>query len=479
MPVTQFETKEKYRYQNGFNNHFESEAVEGALPIGHNSPQKPPYGLYAEKLSGTAFTAPRHENKQTWLYRMLPSCAHPPYQVAAKDDEAAEGGGGGGSSSSSINTKLHYIPNQLRWDPFDHDQAKSDDFVSGLRLVAGAGDAALKQGLGMMVYTAGRSMGEHEAFYSADGDLLVVPQEGALDVRTEFGWLLVRPMEICVIPRGVKYRVALVGGAPARGYALELYQGHFALPELGPIGSNGLANARDFEAPVACFGDEAGATAEASSSSSGFVVTVKFNHGLFRTTQPHTPFDVVAWQGNYYPYKYDLGRFNTMGTVSFDHPDPSIFTVLTAPSPVAGTAVADFVIFPPRWLVGEDTFRPPWYHRNTMSEFMGLIRGDYDAKRAGSGGFAPGGASLHNVMSGHGPDAESCEAAREAALAPARVGTGSCAFMFESSLMLAVSDWGLRTCKKVQQGYSEESWGAVRNHWQMPAGKQVRSHLLD
>lgn len=378
------------------------------------------------------------------------------------------------------------MPNQLRWDPFDHDAAGDDDFVSGLRLVAGAGDAALKQGLGIMVYAAGRSMGDGDAFYSADGDVLLVPQEGALDVRTELGWLLVRPMEICVVPRGVKFRVGLVRGAPVRGYALELYQGHFALPELGPIGSNGLANARDFEAPVACFDDVAGATAESEPSpspspspESEFVVTVKFNRRLFRTTQPHTPFDVVAWQGNYYPYKYDLGRFNAMGTVSFDHPDPSIFTVLTAPSPTPGTAVADFVIFPPRWLVADDTFRPPWYHRNTMSEFMGLICGGYDAKRAGKGGFEPGGASLHNVMSGHGPDAESCEAARRAALAPAKVGVGSCAFMFESSLMLAVSDWGLRTCRKVQEGYSEESWGGVQNHWQMPAGKQVRSHLLE
>ncbi|KAI9151617.1 Homogentisate 1,2-dioxygenase [Paramyrothecium foliicola] len=476
MPVTDFETKEKYRYQNGFNNHLESEAVEGALPVGQNSPQKPPYGLYAEKLSGTAFTAPRHDNKQTWLYRVLPSCAHPPYSPAEPaEKEAAEGHAGDGEPALSTGDKLHYIPNQLRWDPFDHDQSKHLDFVSGLKLVAGAGDATQKQGLGMFVYAAGTSMDDNAAYYSADGDLLIVPQEGDLDIRTEFGWLLVRPMEICVIPRGVKYQVRLASG-PARGYALELYQGHFGLPELGPIGSNGLANARDFQAPVACFTEDFGATA--SEGGAAHTVTVKFNNALFRTTQAHTPFDVVAWHGNYYPFKYDLGRFNTIGTISFDHPDPSIFTVLTAPSPIPGTAVADFVIFPPRWLVGEDTFRPPWYHRNTMSEFMGLIRGGYDAKRGGSGGFVPGGASLHNVMSGHGPDADSYEGARNADLQPAKVGAGSCAFMFESSLMVGVTEWGLRTCKKVQEGYNEESWGGVRTHWARPDGKKVYSHVL-
>ncbi|KAM3552788.1 hypothetical protein MY1884_007020 [Beauveria asiatica] len=473
MPVTQFATKEKYRYQNGFGCHFESEAVEGTLPIGHNNPQKPPYGLYAEKLSGTAFTAPRHENKQTWLYRILPSCAHPPYGPAEK---TAAANGVDGAALDDGASKLHYIPNQLRWDPFDHNAAHDLDFVSGLRLIAGAGDATLKSGLGIYVFTAGKSMDEQAAFYSADGDVLIVAQEGDLDIRTEMGWLLVRPMEIAVVPRGVKYQVHLPSGA-ARGYALELYQGHYHLPELGPIGSNGLANARDFQAPVASFSDDAGATASAGAGR--YAVTVKFNNTLFQTTQAHTPFDVVGWQGNYYPYKYDLGRFSTIGTVSFDHPDPSIFTVLSAPSATPGTAIADFVIFPPRWLVGEDTFRPPWYHRNTMAEFMGLICGGYDAKKGGAGGFVPGGASLHNVMSGHGPDAESHEGARAAELGPVKVGTGSCAFMFETCLMVGVTEWGLRTCKKVQEGYSEESWGGVITHWKQPEDKPVRSHLLE
>ena len=402
------------------------------------------------------------------MYRILPSCAHPPYRASSADTAP--------DLVQTATSKLNYIPNQLRWDPFSHDEAKDHDFVSGLKLVAGAGDPTQKQGLGIFVYAAGKHMDEKSAFYSADGDLLIVPQEGDLDIRTEFGWLLVRQMEIAVIPRGVKYNVRLASGR-ARGYALELYQGHFNLPELGPIGSNGLANARDFLAPVASFDEDFGATAHEGPNR--HVVTVKFNNTLFQTTQAHTPFDVVAWQGNYYPYKYDLGRFNTIGSISFDHPDPSIFTVLSAPSAVPGTAVADFVIFPPRWLVGEDTFRPPWYHRNTMSEFMGLICGGYDAKRGGAGGFVPGGASLHNVMSGHGPDAESHEGARAAKLQPQKVGEGSCAFMFESCLMVGVTEWGLRTCKKVQEGYSEESWGGVKTHFKLPEGKTVKSHLIN
>ncbi|KAH7375305.1 homogentisate 1,2-dioxygenase [Plectosphaerella cucumerina] len=463
MPVTTFDFKEKYQYQTGFNSHLHSEAVPDSLPIGQNAPQQAPHGLYAEKLSGTAFTAPRHDNKQAWLYRILPSCTHPPFGEAAKRHNGTDA------------SKLHYIPNQLRWDPFDHDKSRDLDFVTGQHLVAGAGEPTLKQGIGMYVYAAGKSMPDNSAYYSADGDLLIVPQEGPLDIRTELGWLLVRPMEICVIPRGIKYHVSLPSG-PARGYALELYQGHFNLPELGPIGTDGLANPRDFQAPVASFSEDFGATAQDGSGS--YTVTVKFNNDLFQTVQSHTPFDVVAWHGNYYPVKYDLGRFNTIGTISYDHPDPSIFTVLSAPSGVPGTAIADFVIFPPRWLVAEGTFRPPYYHRNTMSEFMGLITGGYDAKKGGKGGFVPGGASLHNTMSGHGPDAESSEGARNAELKPAKVGEGSCAFMFETCAMVGVTEWGLRTCQKVQQKYSEESWGGVPVHWKRPEGVDTEGHLL-
>ncbi|KAH7021491.1 homogentisate 1,2-dioxygenase [Microdochium trichocladiopsis] len=438
MPVTNFSFAEKYEYISGFNSFHESEAIKGALPVGANSPQKPPYGLYAEKLSGTAFTAPRHENQQAWLYRILPSAAHS--QFVPIDDH-------------TLSRKLKQIPNQLRWDPFDIDT--SVDWVHGLKKLSGAGDPAMKTGLGIYMYAAGCSMEARTAMYSSDGEMLIVAQHGVMDVTTEFGNILVRPLEILVIPRGVKYRVDLPDG-PVRGYILELFEGHFVLPELGPIGSNCLANPRDFQVPVARFDQD----------SEPWTIINKFNEDLFTAKQNHTPFDVVGWHGNYYPYKYDLGRFSVIGSTSFDHPDPSIYTVLTGPSARPGTAIADFVIFPPRWLVQEDTFRPPWYHRNTMSEFMGLVCGEYDAK-SGSG-FQAAGASLHNIMSAHGPDASTFEKASNARLEPQKVGTGSLAFMFESSLMLGVTEWGLETCQKLQPNYNDESWMELKSHFQPP-----------
>lgn len=426
-----------------------TEAIEGALPTGQNSPQKPAYGLYTEKLSGTAFTAPRHENQQTWLYRILPAAAHSAFEPRESETY----------NTTPESKRLHQIPNQLRWDPFDMDDTV--DWVHSLRLIAGAGDPTMKSGLGIFIYAVGKSMDEHEAFYSADGDFLIVPQHGTLDIRTELGHLLVRPNEIAVIPRGIRYQVRLPGG-PARGYICELYEGHFQLPELGPIGSNNLANARDFQAPTASFDED-------HSGGTTYTILGKFAGQLFAATQTHTPFDVVAWHGLYYAYKYDLARFSVMGSISFDHPDPSIFTVLTAPSSRPGTAMADFVIFPPRWLVGEHTFRPPWYHRNTMSEFMGLLHGDYDAK-SGSG-FGPGGASLHNVMSAHGPDAQTHALASAATLLPTKVGEGSMAFMFESCAMVGVTEWGLRSCRKVQSSYNDESWMPLQPRFVRP-GKQ-------
>lgn len=344
----------------------------------------------------------------------------------------------------------------MRWNPFDLDD--SSDWVSGLRHAAGVGDTTTKSGLGILIFVAGKDMDPHTAFSSSDGDFLIVPQHGTLDIQTELGNLLVRPNEIAVIPRGIRYRVTLPDG-PVRGYILELYeQHHFTLPELGPIGSNGLANARDFQAPVASYDEDC---------ENDWKLVNKFANKTYVAHQSHTPFDVVAWHGLYYPYKYDLGRFNVIASTSYDHPDPSIYTVLTAPSAWPGTAIADFVIFPPRWLVAEDTFRPPWYHRNTMSEFMGLISGDYDAKTGG--GFKPAGASLHNVMASHGPDADTHKRASEAKLEPMKVGTGSMAFMFESSLMVGVTDWGLKHCQKLQADYNEHSWVPLKPHFKKPA----------
>jgi homogentisate 1,2-dioxygenase len=398
------------RYNGGFGSEFATEALAGALPVGRNSPQRPAYGLYAEQLSGTAFTAPRHANRRSWLYRIRPALLHGIFEPLAQPRIATAPFDGTRTS-----------PGPLRWDPFPLPDAPTD-FVDGLTTIAGNGNAAAQIGMAIHVYACNRSM-RGRFFYDADGELLIVPQRGALRIVTELGVLDAAPGEIALLPRGIRFEVALGDDAtPARGYVCENYGAQFRLPELGPIGANGLANARDFLAPVAAYRDDEGE----------FELVAKFDGRLWRAPIDHSPLDVVAWHGNYAPYKYDLSRFNAVNTVSFDHPDPSIFTVLTSPSDMPGTANVDFVIFPPRWLVAEDTFRPPWFHRNAMSEYMGLIRGSYDAKAEG---FVPGGGSLHNAMTGHGPDAATFERASSAKLAPQKL-ADTLAFMFESRYVI-------------------------------------------
>ncbi len=405
-------------YVTGFGNHVATEAVRGALPIGRNSPQRAPFGLYAEQLSGSAFTAPRSENKRSWLYRLRPTAQHPaftPYAGAVHLKSAPFG-------------DTPPSPNRLRWDPLPW-PAAGTDWLDGLVSYGGTGSVAEQTGVGIHCYAATADM--ERAFFSADGELLVVPQEGALSITTEFGRIDVAPLSIALIPRGVRFRVALTDGR-ARGYVCENYGAPFRLPDLGPIGANGLANARDFETPVAWYEDV----------DTPCTVVQKFQGGLWTTTLDHSPFDVVAWHGNLAPCRYDLTRFNTINTVSFDHPDPSIFTVLTAPSDTPGTANCDFVIFPPRWMVAEGTFRPPWFHRNVMSEFMGLIAGEYDAKEGG--GFVPGGASLHNQMNGHGPDQATYDKASTVDLKPHKI-TGTMAFMFETRHVVRTTAWASGT----------------------------------
>jgi homogentisate 1,2-dioxygenase len=390
------------RYQSGFGNTFESEAVKGALPVGRNSPQRPPKGLYPEVLSGSAFTAPRAENRSSWLYKLRPSAMHGPYR-RIKD----------GLLRSGPFTEVETSPNRLRWDPLPL-PSKPTDFVDGLATMAGSGDAALQTGVAVHVYRANRSM-KNRVFWNADGELMFVPQQGALSLFTELGELQIAPGEIAVVPRGMKFRVELSG--PSRGYLCENYGAHFRLPELGPIGSQGLAQTRDFLAPVAAFEDKGKCEAVA-----------KFMGALWASELAHSPLDVVAWHGDYVPYKYDLARFMTLGSISFDHADPSLFTVLTSPSGEAGVANCDFVIFPPRWQVAEATFRPPWFHRNVMSELMGLVHGVYDAKAEG---FVPGGISIHNCLSAHGPDLATYERASAAELKPHKI-ESTLAFMWES-----------------------------------------------
>jgi homogentisate 1,2-dioxygenase len=393
----------KLQYLTGFGGHFETEAVPGALPKGRNSPQRPNHGLYAEQLSGSAFTAPRHENRHSWLYRMRPTADHRPYR---RYD------GAGLLAPGPAEEPL--APNRLRWDP-PADLPEDADFIDGLVTMMVNRDPSELNGVAIHLYRASRSMTDR-VFVDADGELLIIPQAGALRLFTELGRMELPPGWVGIVPRGMKFRVEVHG--EARGYVAENHGAMFRLPELGPIGSNGLANARDFETPVAAY-EDADRPCE---------VVQKYQGALWTTTLDHSPLDVVAWHGNLAPCRYELARFNALGTVSFDHPDPSIFTVLTSPSETPGRANADFVIFPPRWMVGEDTFRPPWFHRNVMSEAMGLIHGDYDAKAEG---FRPGGLSLHNMMSGHGPDVESWRKASEAELKPVKI-EGTMAFMVES-----------------------------------------------
>ncbi len=413
-------------YLSGFGNQFATEALPGALPQGRNSPQRAPLGLFAEQISGTAFTAPRAENRRTWMYRRQPSVVTGRYE--AYSQPLWTSGAAGGRAVP---------PDPMRWNPFPF-AAADVDFVDGLRTVVANGDVDAQSGVAALVYVANLSM-TRRALINADAEMLLVPQQGRLIVRTELGVLDARPGEVMLLPRGLAFGVELPDGA-SRGYVAENYGAHFRLPELGPIGANGLANPRDFLSPVA-----------ACEGAPGPVQIIKkFGARLWSNVQAASPFNVVAWHGNLAPCKYDTANFMTIGSISFDHPDPSIFTVLTSPSDTPGTANCDFVIFPPRWMVAEDTFRPAWYHRNLMSEFMGLVHGQYDAKPEG---FKPGGASLHNCMVPHGPDTEAFRKASSMALAPHKL-DNTLAFMFESRWRFVPTDYAL-SCGALDPAYSD------------------------
>jgi homogentisate 1,2-dioxygenase len=424
------------KYQTGFGNEFATEAVEGALPVGRNSPQVAPLGLYAEQFSGTAFTAPRATNKRTWTYRIRPSVLHKPFkQIDSK------------LFRSSPFDEVVTTPNQLRWDALPV-PSEPTDFIDGIATIAGNGELFAQAGIAIHIYAFNRGMGDRY-FYNADGEMLFVQEKGRVGFLTELGCLQAGPGEIVVIPRGLKFKIEPhPDDIELRGYICENYGQQFRLPDLGPIGANGLANPRDFETPVAWFEDR----------DSPCEIVAKFGGNLWVSETDHSPLDVVAWHGNYAPYRYDLRRFNTIGSISFDHPDPSIFTVLNSPSGEPGVANCDFVIFPDRWLVAENTFRPPWYHRNTMSEYMGLIYGQYDAKEEG---FVPGGGSLHNQMSAHGPDLDAFEKASNAQLAPQKL-SGTMAFMFESRYIIRPTRFAME-CPQLQKDYGDVWQGLEKN----------------
>jgi len=423
------------RYSAGLSNEHASEAQPGALPRGQNYPQRPPLGLYTELISGTPFMEPRATNRRTWMYRIRPTPMHPPFRRIED-----------GLLRSAPFTEREASPNRLRWNPIPMPEGPAD-FVEGLITMMGNGDAHLRQGVAVHVYRANRPMAGR-LFYDADGELLIIPQEGKLRLHTELGVLEAAPGGIACVPRGVKFRVELPEGS-ARGWVCENYGAQYRLPELGPIGSFGLANDRDFLAPLARYENPDGPVE----------LVAKFDGHLWASELDHSPLDVVAWRGNYAPWKYDLALFNVIGTISYDHTDPSIYTVLTSPSETPGTANCDFVIFPPRWLVAEHTFRPPPFHRNVMNEFMGLVHGRYDTRPEG---FHPGGMSLHNCMSGHGPDPATWERAIEAELVPAKI-DHSLAFMLETRLTYRPTRFALET-PSLQSDY-DSVWSGFRRHF--------------
>lgn len=422
-------------YQSGFANEFATESLPGALPVGRNSPQKCPYGLYAEQLTGTSFTAPRADNRRSWLYRIRPSAMHSPFKQVSADKLV--------SDFSQVVTP----PDQLRWNPLPI-PAAATDFVEGIVTYAGNGDANAQSGFGIHLYAANRSMA-NRVFYNADGEMLIVLQQGRLRFVTELGVIEAEPHEIVVIPRGVRFRVELLEPT-ARGYICENFGANFRLPDRGPIGANSLANSRDFLTPVAACEDRDVSTE----------LLCKFMGNLWSAQMNHSPLDVVAWHGNYAPYKYDLRRFNTIGSISYDHPDPSIFLVLHSASDTAGVSNIDFVIFPPRILAMQDTFRPPWFHRNVASEFMGLVHGAYDAKAEG---FSPGGASLHNCMTGHGPDAETFEKASNADTSKPHYITDTMAFMFETRTVIRPTRHALES-RELQRNYTD-CWQGIKKNF--------------
>lgn len=429
------------QYHEGFGNHASSEAEKDALPKGQNAPQKCPYGLYAEQLSGTAFTKSRDSNQRSWLYRIKPSVTHIPFKKSSKENYPY-------IKNDFMNDKnISITPNQLRWKALPEPKSNKN-FIESLVTVGGAGDPSLKQGLAIYLYACNVSMG-HNVFNSSDGDMLIVPQTGTLYITTEFGKLTAEPLEIVVIPRGIRFTVDITEFS--RGWIVEVFKGHFRIPDLGPIGANGLANPRDFKIPHAWY----------EKVNEKFIVHNKYLGEMYECEMDHSPFDVVAWHGNYVPYKYHLSNFNTIGTISFDHPDPSIFTVLTAPTDEPGVATCDFVIFPPRWMVGENTFRPPYYHRNCMSEYMGNIKGVYDAKEAG---FGPGCSSLHSHLTPHGPETDVFEKASNVELKPTKI-ENTMSFMFETSYFIKTTEWVMDGSLVELDNDYYKCWQGLKDHF--------------
>jgi homogentisate 1,2-dioxygenase len=429
------------KYNHGFNNYHQTEAELNVLPNNQNSPQKVSHGLYAEQLSGSAFTTSREHTKLTWCYRIQPSVVHKPFNRYQHNYW----------TSPPFNQVIQ-SPNQYRWSPESITTNNTIDFISGIKTIAGFGDPIALHGATASTFFANTSM-QDTYFSNSDAEMLIILQAGSAIFRTELGILAAHcntdHSDIIVIPRGVRFTVEIKSDY-IRGYLCENYGATLQLPELGVIGANGLANPRHFLYPTAAYQTD---------HNQHITWLCKYQGAFWQTELNYSPCNVVAWHGNYAPYKYNLNLFNVINTVSFDHPDPSIFTVLTSPSNQAGTANLDFVIFPPRWMVAENSFRPPYFHKNIMSEFMGLIRGEYDAKKDG---FLPGGISIHNRMSAHGPDYNTVMAAEEKNLQPEKY-NDTLAFMLESNMAWDITKYAAET--NLLQHHYYECWQNIPNRF--------------
>lgn len=439
-PHTDFAVKDPYTYLHGFGNYHSSEALPGAVPLVNNAPQVPPLNLRTERVSGSAFTATRDRNFQTWLYRANSSLQHGEFVPL----EVTSGYG------PDLQAK-HLNPNSVSWDNVPVPEVAH--WINGQQFMGRNGEPQKKEGIAIWLFNVTQDMPARHAFSSLDGELLVVPQSGAIDITTEMGRMVVRQNEIAVIPRNLRHRVTLIDGKPCRGYVCELYQGHFQLPNLGIIGSTGLANVRDFEIPTAYFeGQVVDGKAVAATSEGEWTIVSRLDTRRWHCTQSRTPFDVAGWHGTSYPYKYDLAKFCVMGNLLFDEHDPCLFTVLSAPNHGAspGTAVVDFAVIPPRYMSAEDTMWLPYFHRNTMQEFYAPIVYDQDPQhpfnrqsRKGGNRFKPFAAGLHGAMSTHGPgEAEFQMMRRIDTLTPTKIGTeGVLVFLFETERPVVLSDW--------------------------------------
>ncbi len=424
-------------YLTGFGNEHATEAEPGVLPIGQNSPQQVTGGYFTEQLTGTAFTAPRHEHRRSWLYRRRPSVRH------LNDPRPIDRGGW----RSGPDDAGPLPPRQLRWSPLPGaaDGAPTD-FVDGVSTAATNGDVAMQSGGALHHFAANRSMGDR-VFVNTDGELVFLPYAGTVVLRTEMGRLEVPVGHMAVVPRGVKFSVDVgAGDGEIRGYLCENYGAAFDLPAPGPVGVGALALTRDFEYPTAAFDPD----------DRPHTVVAKIDGWLYEQELPHSPLDVVAWHGNLAPYRYELRRYCAIGPVVFDHPDPSIWTLMTSASERPGTANMDLILFREQWRVAEHTFRPPWYHSNVMSELMGLIEGVYDARK---GGFSPGGLSLHNSFMPHGPDATTYQTASTVDLEPV-MSPPALAVMWESRYRWRPTAWALGLAA-LQGDYGTTAWAGV------------------